>query len=96
MTIIVKNKAPLIVPEAIQRLAGIKVGDRLEVKASARIITITDVGPRYEPTKTEWAAIRRGEAALRLGESVSLSDLANDMDRHRRKASPKGRRKVSR
>ena len=72
MTVTVKNKAPLIVPQAIQRLAGIKAGDRLEVKASARTITITAVGQTYKPTKAEWAAIRRGEAALARGESGTL------------------------
>jgi bifunctional DNA-binding transcriptional regulator/antitoxin component of YhaV-PrlF toxin-antitoxin module len=96
MTVTVKKKTPLIVPQAIQRLAGIKAGDRLEVKASARAITITAVGQTYKPTKAEWAAIRRGEAALARGDSVSLSEFANDLDSHGRKASPKGRRKVSR
>jgi hypothetical protein len=40
MAVTVKNKTPLIVPQTIQRLAGIKAGDRLAVKASARTITI--------------------------------------------------------
>jgi predicted transcriptional regulator len=96
MTVTVKNKTPLVVPQAIQRLAGIKAGDLLEVKASARTITITAVGQTYKPTKAEWAAIRRGEAALARGESVSLTEFANDLDSHRRKAGPKGSRKVSR
>jgi bifunctional DNA-binding transcriptional regulator/antitoxin component of YhaV-PrlF toxin-antitoxin module len=96
MTVTVKNKTPLIVPQAIQRMAGIKAGDRLEVKASARTITITAVGQTYKPTKAEWAAIRRGEAALARGESVSLTEFANDWDSHRCKASPKSSRKVSR
>ena len=96
MTVTVKNKTPLVVPQAIQRLAGLKAGDLLEVKASARTITITAVGQTYKPTKAEWAAIRRGEAALARGESVSLTEFANDLDSHRRKASPKGSRKVSR
>jgi predicted transcriptional regulator len=86
MTVTVKNKSPLIVPQAIQRLAGIKAGDRLEVRASARTITITAVEQTDKLTKAEWAAIRRGEAALARGESVSLTEFANDLDSHRRKS----------
>jgi bifunctional DNA-binding transcriptional regulator/antitoxin component of YhaV-PrlF toxin-antitoxin module len=96
MTVTVKSKTPLVVPQAIQRLAGIKAGDRLEVRASARTITITAVGQTYKPTKAEWAAIRRGEAALARGESISLTEFANDLDSYRRKARPKGGRNVSR
>jgi hypothetical protein len=96
MTLTVKNKTPLIVPEAIQRLAGIKAGDRLEVRASERAITITAIEETYKPSKAEWAAIRRGEAALGRGESVSLAEFAHELDRHRRKAGPKSRRKISR
>lgn len=96
MTVIVKSKSPLVVPAAIQRLAGIKAGDRLEVRASTRAITITAVEKTYKPSKSEWAAIRRGEAALAQGESVSLAEFAHEMDSHHRKAGQKGRRKVSR
>lgn len=82
MTVTVKNKAPSVVPPAIQRQAGIKAGDRLELKASPRTITITALEPAYKPTKAEWVAIRRGEAALARGESVSLTEfLKNDLDR---------------
>jgi bifunctional DNA-binding transcriptional regulator/antitoxin component of YhaV-PrlF toxin-antitoxin module len=96
MTVTVKSKTPLVVPQAIQRLAGIKAGDRLEVRASARTITITPVEQTYKPTKAEWASIRRGEAALARGESVSLAEFANELDSRRRKASPKSTRKIPR
>jgi predicted transcriptional regulator len=71
MTATVKSKTLLIVPPAIQRLAGIRTGDRLEVRASARTIPITAVEQTYKPTKAEWAKIRRGEAALARGEFAS-------------------------
>ena len=93
MTVTVKSKTPLIVPQAIQRLAGIKTGDRLEVRALARAITITAVEKTYSPSKTEWAAIRRGEAALGRGESVSLPSLRM---RWTVTTGPKSCRKVSR
>jgi bifunctional DNA-binding transcriptional regulator/antitoxin component of YhaV-PrlF toxin-antitoxin module len=96
MTVIVKDKAGLIVPSSVRRQAGIKSGDRLEFKVSAGAITITPLGPAsYKPTRSEIAAIRKGEAAIARGESVSLSDFLHGLDRNRRKAGTKASRKIS-
>jgi len=40
MTVVVKNKQPLVVPTAARRLAGFKSGQELEVKASGGVISI--------------------------------------------------------
>ncbi|MDP8982441.1 MAG: AbrB/MazE/SpoVT family DNA-binding domain-containing protein [Acidobacteriota bacterium] len=40
MTITVKNETDLVVPPSVRRKAGIKAGDRLEIKASRGVITI--------------------------------------------------------
>jgi bifunctional DNA-binding transcriptional regulator/antitoxin component of YhaV-PrlF toxin-antitoxin module len=96
MTIVVKKKANLVVPASLQRQAGIKAGDRLEVTASPRTITITALEAAYKPNKAELAAIRKGEAALARGESVSLPEFLHGLDRNRRKAGTKASRKVSR
>jgi bifunctional DNA-binding transcriptional regulator/antitoxin component of YhaV-PrlF toxin-antitoxin module len=40
MTVLVKNKEPLVVPAAARRRAGFKSGQELEVKASGGLITI--------------------------------------------------------
>src|SRR5262245_38737760 len=40
MTIILKEKADLVVPPSVRRPAGIKAGDRLEFKTSLGMITI--------------------------------------------------------
>ena len=40
MTIVVKERDPLVVPLNIRRRAGIKPGDRLEFRASRGVITI--------------------------------------------------------
>ena len=40
MTVVVKNKEPLVVPPAARRLAGFKSGQELEVKASGGVINI--------------------------------------------------------
>lgn len=97
MTVTLKKKAQLLVPPSIQRQAGLKSGDRLEFKVAARSITITAVEPpRYKPTKGEWAAIRKGEAAIARGESVSLTEFLHGLDSNRRKAGAKTSRKLSR
>lgn len=97
MTITIKNKTPLVVPPSVQRQAGLKNGDRLEFKVARHTITITAVEPaKYQPTKAEWAAIRKGEAAIARNQHVSLTDFLHGLESHRRKASPKAGRKISR
>ena len=97
MTVTVKNNtAELVVPASVRRQASIKAGDRLEFKASPGTITITVSQPTYRPTKAELSAIRKGEAAIASGDYVTLSELSDDLDRNRRKASKKTARKVSR
>jgi bifunctional DNA-binding transcriptional regulator/antitoxin component of YhaV-PrlF toxin-antitoxin module len=41
MTVVLKPKEPIIVPDAIRRKAGFRSGDKLEFKVSGRSITIT-------------------------------------------------------
>jgi bifunctional DNA-binding transcriptional regulator/antitoxin component of YhaV-PrlF toxin-antitoxin module len=96
MTIVVKKIAGLVVPASLQRQAGIKAGDRLEVKASPRTITITAVEPACKPSKAELAAIREGEEAIARGQSVSLTEFLHGLDRNHRKTGTKASRKVSR
>lgn len=96
MTIILKEDNHLVVPPSIQRSAGIKSGDRLQFQVSPGTITITASKPPYKPTKSELAAIRKGENAIAQGESVSLNEFLNGLGSHRRKAGTKTSRKVSR
>jgi hypothetical protein len=97
MTVIVKNKTELVVQPSVQRKAGIQLGDRLEFRVSSGAITITPARPpAHKPTKSELAMIRKGEAALARGESVSLTDFLHGVDRNRRKTGTKAIRKVSR
>ena len=93
----VREKSPLVVPPSVRRQAGIKTGDRLRFRVSSpRTIIITASEPAYKPTKSEWAAIRQGEAAIARGESVSLTKFLNELDSQRRKAGAKTGRKISR
>ena len=97
MTLTLKNRSTLSVPAEVQRRAGIKPGDRLEFKVSSGIITITLKDPvAYKPTKSELAAIRKGEAAIARGQSVSLTDFLHGLDSQRRKTGTKASRKTSR
>jgi bifunctional DNA-binding transcriptional regulator/antitoxin component of YhaV-PrlF toxin-antitoxin module len=96
MSITVKNKTNLVVPERVRRQAGIKAGDRVKFKVSSRTITITPVeAPIYKPTKSELTAIQKGEAQIARGDYVSLTDFLHDVDRHRRKGGAKTTRKIS-
>lgn len=97
MTVTVKSKTSLGIPPSVQRLAGIKIGDRLEFRVSSGAITIAPAKPAIcRPTKPEMAAVRTGQAAIARGESVSLSDSLHGLDRYRRKAGAKANGKVSR
>jgi bifunctional DNA-binding transcriptional regulator/antitoxin component of YhaV-PrlF toxin-antitoxin module len=97
MTVIVKSKTGLVVPPSVQRKAGIRSGDRLEFSVSSNTITIAPARPAtYRPTKSELAAIRKGESAIARGECVSLTDFLHGLDSNRRKAGTKTNREVSR
>lgn len=98
MTVVVKNKPGLQVPEATLKQAGIRPGDLVEFSASKGTVTIRPAAgfSTYTPTTTELAAIRKGRAAISRGEFVTLEQLLHDLDRPRRKTSPKRARKSSR
>jgi len=97
MTVRVKQNNDLVVPASVQRRAGIRAGDQVEFKVTAKTITITAKRDRtHKPNLTELAAIRKGESQLARGECVSLPEFLNELDRSRRKAGAKVGRKVSR
>ena len=50
MTVTVKSRNQLVVPESVRRRARIKAGDRLEFKVSGRVITIV---PKLAPADDE-------------------------------------------
>lgn len=98
MTVLVKKRPTLSVPEAIQREAGIKPGDVVEFKVVRGTITIytTKLPPaEYIPTKAEAASIRKGRAAYKRGEYVTLNQLHHELDTARRQARQKSTRKTS-
>ena len=40
MTVTLKSKKPIVVPDAVRRKAGLRSGDRIEFKVSGRVINI--------------------------------------------------------
>ena len=84
MTIIVKERDPLVVPLNIRRRAGIKAGDRLEFKAARGIITIVS---QAQITSDETAEQRRiidaqlaeGLEDIRKGRVSRHFDTAEEM-----------------
>lgn len=78
MTIPVRT-ASLNVPKAVTKKAGIRPVDLVEFTARQGTITIRTTTqlnesryPLYTPTKAEAAAIRKGRAAYKRGDYVTL------------------------
>lgn len=85
MTVTVKNKVALTVPEAVRHQAGIKPGDRLEFKVSGRIITIIPQPPtaddEYTPEQRKIldAQLAEGLDDIRKGRVSSKFDTVDEM-----------------
>jgi hypothetical protein len=100
MTVVVKNKLGLTVPETTLKQAGIRPGDLIAFTASKGAVTIRPVidekrFPLYTPTKAEAAAIRKGRAAYKRGDYITLNQLHDELDSARHQAGKKRARKVS-
>jgi bifunctional DNA-binding transcriptional regulator/antitoxin component of YhaV-PrlF toxin-antitoxin module len=73
MTVALKNKKPVVVPEAALRRAGFKRGQELEMKASGGVITILAKLPtaddEYTPEQRRIvnAQLAKGLADIRAG-----------------------------
>ena len=68
MTVAVKNKPPLVVPETALRRAGFKRGQELEVKASGGVITIVSKVPSAD---REYTPEQRRLIDARLAEGLA-------------------------
>jgi AbrB family looped-hinge helix DNA binding protein len=66
MTVIVKNKQELVVPQSVRRQAGIKSGDRLEFRVSGGIINII---PELPTADDEYTPAQRRVIDARLAEA---------------------------
>jgi bifunctional DNA-binding transcriptional regulator/antitoxin component of YhaV-PrlF toxin-antitoxin module len=66
MTVTVKSGDELVVPRAVQRQAGIKVGQRVKFKVSGGIISII---PDLPPADDEYTPAQRRVIDARLAEA---------------------------
>jgi AbrB family looped-hinge helix DNA binding protein len=71
MTVIVKSKTDLVVPQSVRRRAGIKAGDRLEFKVSGGVIHIV---PKLASADDEYTPQQRRAIDRALAEG--LDDIA--------------------
>jgi bifunctional DNA-binding transcriptional regulator/antitoxin component of YhaV-PrlF toxin-antitoxin module len=53
MTVTLKNRRPLVVPDAVRRKAGLRSGDRIEFHVSGRVISIVPKPPPKEQGSLE-------------------------------------------
>jgi bifunctional DNA-binding transcriptional regulator/antitoxin component of YhaV-PrlF toxin-antitoxin module len=86
MTVTLKNKTPLVVPNRVRRAAGFKPGDRVEFKVSHGAVTILPkLAATQHPfdtlTPAEAKIVRRGEAQLKRGKSKPWGDVKHALAR---------------
>lgn len=90
MTVVVRNKEPLVVPTAARRMAGFKSGQELEVKAAGGVITIV---PKLSPDELQdereirdpkiRAAIRKSHQEFLAGKTRPAEELLAELKRMR-------------
>ena len=61
-----------------------------------KVKALKAVGASYKASRSELAAIRKGEQEIARGEFITLTDLLHDLDRNRRQVRAKRTRKVAR
>ena len=101
MTIIVKERDPLVVPLNIRRRAGIKAGDRLEFKAARGIITIVSQTQNTSDETLEQrriidAQLAEGLEDIRKGRVSRVFDTLEEMLASLKGSSSKTPRKAAR
>jgi bifunctional DNA-binding transcriptional regulator/antitoxin component of YhaV-PrlF toxin-antitoxin module len=101
MTIVVKERDPLVVPLNIRRRAGIKPGDRLEFKAARGIITIVSrsqiaTNETPEQRRVIDAQLAEGLEDIRKGRVSKRFDTVEEMLASLKGSSPKRPRKAAR
>jgi bifunctional DNA-binding transcriptional regulator/antitoxin component of YhaV-PrlF toxin-antitoxin module len=95
MTVTVKSKDELVVPRAIQRRAGLKVGQRVKFKVSSGIISIIPDLPtaddEYTPAQRRVIDARLAEARKGpyYGPFKTADEAITFLRRDRKSAKPK-------
>ena len=84
MTITLKNKTPLTVPDKVRRRAGFKPGDRVEFRVSRGVVTILtkDFGaeaPDDTLTAEEAKKVRHALKQIREGKTTPWSRVKDEL-----------------
>ena len=81
MTLALKSKSPVIVPQAALRRAGFTTGQELEVKASGGVITIVPkaCGPRAQERRAINRSITASDKDYREGRVFGPFNTAEEM-----------------
>ena len=68
MTVIVKDKTPLVVPSSVRRRAGLKSGQEIEFKVSGGVITLHPMTPAADD---EYTSEQRRTVDAQLSEGLA-------------------------
>ena len=84
MTVIVRNKTPLTVPDQVWRRAGFKPGDKVEFRVSGGMVTILRKAPLTHDsgdtlTPAEARKVRHTLKQVREGKTVPWSQVKHDL-----------------
>ena len=84
MTVTVRNKTPLTVPDQVRRRAGFKPGDKVEFKVSGGMVTILPKPALTNDsdatlTPSEARKVRHALKQVRDGQTVPWSQVKHDL-----------------
>jgi bifunctional DNA-binding transcriptional regulator/antitoxin component of YhaV-PrlF toxin-antitoxin module len=85
MTVAIRNKRPVVVPDAALRRAGFRSGQELEVRASGGVITIVSrpasADDEYTPEQRRIIDVRLGKALadVESGRTAGPFETADEM-----------------
>ena len=84
MTVTVRNKTPLTVPDQVRRRAGFKPGDKVEFKVSGGMVAILPKPPLIPDsvdtlTPAEAKKVRHALKQVRDGKRVPWSQVKHDL-----------------
>jgi bifunctional DNA-binding transcriptional regulator/antitoxin component of YhaV-PrlF toxin-antitoxin module len=68
MTVTIKNKTPLVIPQSVRRQAGLKSGQKIEFKVSGGVISIY---PKLSPADNEYTPEQRRIIDAQLAEGLA-------------------------
>lgn len=95
MTVTIKEKSQILVPRTLQRQAGFKMGDEIELRASRGIITIVPKSAQETPLMkafraTHLEAKRHGLDKMTM-KQINAEIAAYRKEKRQQQANPRGK-----